>query len=114
MIIRLKQQYETLEDLKYIKHNEIDVEYYEAYETRYGKMIYERIYSFDDVIWKKSIAKMKSNNFELCNIFSIICDINNKVIYVLFNERITQSIIQRKAVAARIYCSNNFKWVDAR
>ena len=50
LIIRLKQQYETLEDLKYIKHNEIDVEYYEAYETRYGKMIYERIYSFDDVI----------------------------------------------------------------
>ena len=58
---------------------------------------------------EKVIAKMKSKNFELCNIFLIAYNINNKEIHVTFNERITKSIIQRKDIAATDTLVKEFK-----
>ena len=89
----------TSDDLKYRKHNAIKVEYFKASKMRYSKMRYKRTHNIESVVWRKYIAKMKSNNFELCNIFLIACDIINKEIYALFNEGITQSIIHRIALA---------------
>ena len=53
---------------------------------RYGKIRYKRIHNIDGITWRKCIAKTKLNNFELCNIFPIICDINNEEIHTQFNE----------------------------
>jgi len=56
-------------------------------------MKYKRTHRIKDVVWRKCIAEMKSNNFELYNIFPIACDRNNEKIHVPFNKIIIQSII---------------------
>jgi len=74
--------------------------YYEKDDHRYNQQTYKVTCDVPEVQWKKVIAEKKPNKaFEVYGIFHVNME-NSAVDYFPFNEEITRSIEQGKAVAA--------------
>ena len=99
---RIKIKYEVLMDLKHVKcNNKNNKVHYEASKVRYGQTICKRRSEIENVEWRKSISEMKPNrSIIIHNMLPISINEVNKEINIPFNEELTLSIMQRKAVAA--------------
>jgi len=99
---KIETKYEISVDRKYVKINNEIEEYYEAIECRYGQMIYVSVDQLEEINLRKSIAEMKPNKSIV--VYSLFPPIWVKTSYnhsnVPFNDQITTSIEQNKAVAA--------------
>ena len=74
--------------------------YYEKDVIRYNQQTYKKIENVIETQWKKVIAEMKPNQaFEVYGIFHVNME-NREVEYFPFNEEITRSMQNEKAVAA--------------
>ena len=94
--------YEITPERKYVKQVKNNkVWFYEKTEARYGRVKYQRTEEIFTNEWRKSIAEMShSKELIVYNVFPIEVDDSNIEFVVPFPDEISNSIRNRKAVAA--------------
>ena len=98
---KIETKYEVSANRKYVKINNEEIEYYYAYEIRYGQVTYERIYQIEEQELRKTVAEMKPNKSMVIHCMFPPQHGESNINYdVPFNEQVTKSIEEGIAVAA--------------
>ena len=97
----IRTKYEIGKNGKYLKENVNDkVIYYEKDEIKYGQQLYKKTDEVRQNEWKKIIAEMKPNqSIVVYGTFHVHME-ETEIRYFPFNNEITKSIQENKAVAA--------------